>query len=217
VVTQAKQASPPKIGQSKFDQSEMGLPKIVIGIGSNIEAEKNIKQVKQALLDSFPSIVFSSLFKCEAIGFCGDDFINLVAYFDLSDVLDNDGKVIFDSINRSLLNVKTLHKLVSLLSQQLKTIEHKLGRKVGLQKFSDRSMDIDILLVGDSCISTPIKLPRGEILHNAYVLWPLAELLPQMKHPQKGQTFAQLWQLFDHAKQKIQPFKPLVMKKGGSL
>ncbi len=186
--------------------------KVVIGIGSNIDPENNILKARQALQTAFPSIAFSSLFKCQAIGFNGDDFINLVAYFDLGDILKPNSRIATLLQRSSDLDDTSVQELVGLLAKQLKSIECLLGRKAQLQKFSDRCIDIDILLVADYCISQPIKLPRNEILHNAYVLWPLAELLPQMIHPEKQQTFDSLWQQFDCSHQKISLFERSIFR-----
>ena len=48
-------------------------------------------------------------------------------------------------------------------------------------------------------------MPRAEILHNAYVLWPLALLLPEHRHPLNQQTFAQLWRDYDKGRQALWP------------
>jgi len=37
-------------------------------------------------------------------------------------------------------------------------------------------------------------LPRAEILKNAFVLWPLSLLAPELVHPEAGKRMAQLWQ-----------------------
>ncbi|MDQ7048664.1 MAG: 2-amino-4-hydroxy-6-hydroxymethyldihydropteridine diphosphokinase [Enterobacterales bacterium] len=194
--------------------NELSQAKVVIGIGSNIDPENNILKARQVLQEAFPSIVFSSLFKCQAIGFSGDDFINLVAYFELGDILTLSSKT--STLNNQPIDMdhSCEQQMVGLLSKLLKSIESSLGRKKELQKFSARCIDIDILLLADACISQPVKLPRDEILDNAYVLWPLAELLPQMKHPEKQQTFAKLWQQFDCSKQKINLYESPSFKSG---
>ncbi len=162
--------------------------RVAIGIGSNIDPEFNISQAKKMLRSLYPSIVFSPLFQCESIGFEGDDFINLVAYFDVRDLDQQD---------------HSLHQQLVYLSSQLKGIEKKLGYHGNQEKFSSRRIDIDILLFGDYCLERPMQLPRREILQNAYVLRPLSELLPDTCHPEKGQTFRQLWQNFDSKKQRV--------------
>ena len=44
-------------------------------------------------------------------------------------------------------------------------------------------------------------MPRGEILENAFVLRPLAELAPRAQHPVDGRSFAELWAAFDQRSQ----------------
>ncbi len=39
-----------------------------------------------------------------------------------------------------------------------------------------------------------IRIPRAEILENAFVLRPLQDIAPDGVHPETGETFAALWQ-----------------------
>ncbi|MNP49426.1 hypothetical protein D3C76_1436100 [compost metagenome] len=39
-----------------------------------------------------------------------------------------------------------------------------------------------------------LVLPRAEILKNAFVLWPLALIAPELPHPGAGKTMGQLWE-----------------------
>ena len=56
------------------------------------------------------------------------------------------------------------------------------------------SIDLDILLYGDSVLDKPgLRVPRPEILVNAFVLRPLQDLAPHRLHPETGQSFADLW------------------------
>jgi 2-amino-4-hydroxy-6-hydroxymethyldihydropteridine diphosphokinase len=52
-----------------------------------------------------------------------------------------------------------------------------------------------------------VSIPRGEILKNAFVLQPLAEIAATAVHPQSGLTYGQLWQEFDKNKQKLFPIE----------
>jgi len=38
-----------------------------------------------------------------------------------------------------------------------------------------------------------LVLPRAEILKNAFVLWPLALIAPDLQHPGAGKSMGQLW------------------------
>lgn len=140
------------------------------------------------LQSQYPSIVFSRVFESEAIGFKGDNFLNLVAKFDF-----NDAK----GTGRS--------ESLSGLIHSLKAIENQLGRKRSDKKFSARNIDIDVLLFGELQTKLPIELPRSEILENAYVLWPLAELAPNLKVPASDKTYDAYWSEFDKSSQKLVP------------
>jgi 2-amino-4-hydroxy-6-hydroxymethyldihydropteridine diphosphokinase len=55
-------------------------------------------------------------------------------------------------------------------------------------------MDMDLLLYGDEIGAGPgYVLPRPDLLRRAYMLGPLAELAPQLRHPLAGQSMAELW------------------------
>lgn len=151
-----------------------------LGLGSNINPEDNITKAKRALLDIFDKVRFSRTFESQAVGFDGDNFFNLVAEIEVNDRLEY-------------------------LIAQLKKIEDVLGRVRGGEKFSSRHIDIDILLFGNMTCQKPIVLPREEILLNAYVLWPLAELAPDLIEPVVKKTYRQLWQDFDKSSQQLQP------------
>ena len=50
-----------------------------------------------------------------------------------------------------------------------------------------------------------LELPRGEITHNAFVLWPLAEIAPNTIHPLEHKPLADLWEGFDKTEQALWP------------
>ena len=155
---------------------------VYIGIGSNIQPTKNIQQAMQQLSELFPSIIFSRVFESESVGFEGDNFLNLVARF------------------------PTSHSIEQIV-EKLKRIENEMGRVRGSKKFSDRQIDIDVLLFGEQIFTSPVEVPRGEILENAYVLWPLAELAPKLNHPGTKQNYQALWQAFDKSSQQLTPIE----------
>lgn len=64
----------------------------------------------------------------------------------------------------------------ALKEQVIRPIEAKLGRVRGADKFAPRTIDIDIILFDDE--------PFGwEFWSNAFVVVPLADLLPDFHHP----------------------------------
>ena len=156
---------------------------IYLSLGSNVEAQRNIEAAMDALADTFGELIISSVYESEAVGFDGDSFYNLVVGI------------------HSDLGVGELSKI-------LKTIEDQQGRDRSAPKFGARSLDIDILTVDDRVgVIDGIAIPRDEILKNAFVLQPLAEIAPATVHPQNGLTYQQLWQDFDKAKQNLFPIE----------
>lgn len=153
---------------------------VFLGLGSNTEAQKHIVAGLDALSERFGPLGISRVFESEAVGFAGDNFLNLVV-----------------SLETQLS--------VGQLSAVLKAIEDDNGRRRGDPKFSGRSLDIDILTYDQCCgIIDGVVLPRDEVETNAFVLWPLSELVPGGLHPRSGRTYASLWQGYDRD-QKLWP------------
>jgi len=157
------------------------MPALTLSIGSNIEATKNLRLAYAALLATFGNIRCSTVYESEPVGFEGDNFLNLVVVIETDLPLPD-------------------------IAATLKHIEDQLGRDRDQPKFSGRTMDIDVLTFGDAeggdC---GMHLPRDEITRNAFVLLPLAELLPDQIHGPTGKSFSQLWNAFDQSRQKLWP------------
>ena len=146
------------------------MPEIFVSIGSNIDRKRSISAGVEALRQHFGDLRLSSVYETEAVGFDGEPFYNLVAAFH--------GDESPTTINAVF-----------------KRIEQQQGRDPDDPKFSPRTLDIDLLLYGDSIIDEPgLKLPRDEIDRYAFVLEPLAEIEPDMRYPGRDETFAQMWQ-----------------------
>ncbi|WP_432454528.1 MULTISPECIES: 2-amino-4-hydroxy-6-hydroxymethyldihydropteridine diphosphokinase [unclassified Agarivorans] len=152
------------------------MANIFVGIGSNIEREYYIRAGVLALKERFGELQLSPVYESAALGFNGPAFYNLVAKFSSPLSL----QAVFEAIKR---------------------IEFEHGRAMDAQKYSSRTLDIDILLYNQLVVDTPCKLPRAEITKSAFVLKPLADIAGSMLHPTVNQTFIQLWQDFDHSRQ----------------
>jgi 2-amino-4-hydroxy-6-hydroxymethyldihydropteridine diphosphokinase len=73
-------------------------------------------------------------------------------------------------------------------------IEHEMGRQ-RKQKKGPRTIDIDILLFGDSIIKTPgLTVPHPAMHERRFVLEPLAEIAEELQHPVSKQTVRELRQ-----------------------
>jgi len=152
---------------------------IFISIGSNINPHENISLALDDLASVFSNIVNSTYYESEAVGFDGDNFINLVTKAETD--LD-----------------------VLIVAEHLHKIEDQHGRDRSGPKFSSRVIDLDLLLYDDVVYENgKLHIPRDEILINAFVLWPLAEIAPEVRHPVEDKTYAELWQQFDKSAQAI--------------
>lgn len=152
-----------------------------LSLGSNVDRHKNITAALDALSLLLDDMVISRIFESESVGFAGRNFFNLVV----------GGKTSLG---------------VGELTQKLKAIEDENGRVRTGPKFSPRTLDIDILLYGDAVgVIDEVDLPRDEILKNAFVLWPMAELAPALKHPLVQKSYDVLWAEYNKASQKLWP------------
>src|SRR5690606_36781376 len=90
------------------------------------------------------------------------------------------------------------------LNSALRAIEAACGRHE--QKVTGRiTLEIDILLYGElSSYHGGVRLPRLEINHNAFVLWPLTLLAPELVLPGTDTSCAALWQGW-RGQQKVSP------------
>lgn len=147
------------------------LTRVFLGIGSNLERLKHIQAGVLALENAFTEVSLSPIYESDAYGFDGPAFYNLVA------------------------EVQTAHSLaeVQLICRE---IELAHGRPAIAEKYSSRTLDIDVLLYGDrvqpATASEP-ALPRSDVLTRAYVLKPLADLAPFARHPQLQRSYQELW------------------------
>ncbi|XOZ33212.1 2-amino-4-hydroxy-6-hydroxymethyldihydropteridine diphosphokinase [Halomonadaceae bacterium KBTZ08] len=149
------------------------MNRVYISIGSNENTEANVRAALDALSARFGALVISSVYESEAVGFDGENFLNLVAGLETDEPVGE-------------------------LAEWLKQVEDDNGRERNRPRFSSRTLDLDVLVYGDRVgIIDGVELPRSEILRNAFVLRPLAEIAPDERHPVNGQRYADLWQAYE--------------------
>jgi 2-amino-4-hydroxy-6-hydroxymethyldihydropteridine diphosphokinase len=157
------------------------LAAVYLGLGSNIDAGKNLRLAIRELRRLFGELIVSPVYKSTSLGFDGPDFLNLVVAVET------------DAGPRDIL-------------EQIERIHELAGRSRGPDKLSSRPLDIDLLLYGDRVDPRPpLRLPRPDVLEYGFVLRPLADIVPDLVHPVTGQTIGEHWRAFDGERHPLTP------------
>ena len=151
---------------------------VYVGLGSNIEPEQNLKLGIAELRRRYGEVDVSAVYRSAAVGFEGEDFLNLVGRFES----ESEPAEICRAI-------AAIHKLVG------------RDRKDG--KWESRPLDIDLLLYNDRVMVDP-RVPREDVLEYSFVLLPMAELAPDLIHPVTGRTMLEHWQEFDASRHPLE-------------
>ena len=148
----------------------MSLTRVYLGLGSNSQREQHLCAALDALDALLEGLRCSPVFESAPVGISSEPFYNLVV------------------CGQTALPLAELDR-------RLKAIEADNGRYAPQRPPRELPLDVDVLLYGELCGDFDgLQLPRAEILHNAFVLWPLALLAPELKHPLAAASFASLWQ-----------------------
>jgi 2-amino-4-hydroxy-6-hydroxymethyldihydropteridine diphosphokinase len=146
---------------------------VYLGLGSNTRPEVNLRLGVRELKERFALRAISPVYRNKAVGFDGDEFLNLVACVETA-MSPGD------------------------ICQQLEEIHTLAGRQRETDPFASRTLDIDLLLYDQQVIdATPVRVPRDDVLKYSFVLRPLAEIAPDFVHPLTGKTIGWHWENFD--------------------
>jgi 2-amino-4-hydroxy-6-hydroxymethyldihydropteridine diphosphokinase len=78
------------------------------------------------------------------------------------------------------------------LLEYLKGLETRLGRQPGA-RYGPRLIDLDVLFYGDLVLQAPrLVIPHPHLDERAFVLVPLADLAPDLRHPVLGLAVREL-------------------------
>jgi 2-amino-4-hydroxy-6-hydroxymethyldihydropteridine diphosphokinase len=147
------------------------MPVAYIALGSNLGDREKILAAATDRLGRLGRVVArSSLYETEPVGYRDQPaFLNAVLALETE--------------------LEPLPLLYALLS-----IERELGRdrSHGVPN-GPRILDLDLLLMGDSILAEDeLTLPHPALAKRRFVLTPLAEIAPQLRHPQLNQTMEDL-------------------------
>ena len=147
-----------------------------IGLGSNVGERAETIQAAVEAMRAHPAITvrhLSALYETEPLEYPDQGwFLNAAAEIET------------DLAPDALLDV-------------LLDIEHSLQRERTI-RFGPRTIDLDLLLVGDQTITTGrLQVPHLRLHARAFVLIPLGEIAPDVQHPVFHKTPAELYDHLD--------------------
>jgi 2-amino-4-hydroxy-6-hydroxymethyldihydropteridine diphosphokinase len=147
-----------------------------ISLGSNIEAERNLQAAVRLLATRCRLMAASPVYETRPVG--KTDQPNF--------------------LNAAVL-VETELPAAELKDQVLRDIEQALGRMRSEDKNAPRTIDLDISLFNDEVIAVGARrIPDPEILEFAHIARPLADLAPETRHPETGQTLEEIAEGLSH-------------------
>lgn len=143
---------------------------VLLSLGSNVAPEHYLAAALAALRARFGAITVSPAYRTPAVGFDGPAFLNNAVAIQTDWSIDA-------------------------LESWLHALEDAHGRDRSGPKFSNRTLDVDVVFHGDTVIIEDgrQRIPRPELRH-AFVLQPLADIAPGFIDPVSGHTLAALWQ-----------------------
>lgn len=159
------------------------MPRVYLSLGSNMEAEKNLALAVRELAARWGTLTLSPVYRNKAVGFDGDDFLNMVVGFDTDSDVDD-------------------------IVREIEVIHDLSGRARTGERFAPRSLDIDVLLYGDAVSDGPkVRLPRRDVLEYGFVLRPLADIAGDERHPVTGRSYFDHWQEFEPGSAELTPVR----------
>lgn len=144
---------------------------VLLSLGSNLQPQRYLHAAVEVLRARFGTIKVSPAYRTPAVGFDGPDFLNNAVALETSMPLEE-------------------------LDAWLHAVEDAHGRDRSGPRFSDRTLDIDVVYYGDRVVEGPghLRIPRTELKH-AFVLKPLADIAPDFVDPVRKLTLRQMWQV----------------------
>ena len=158
------------------------MANVYLSIGSNIGERERYLQFALDALAAYEEITVeraSSIYETAPVGYVDqDDFLNIAV-----------------QVTTTLPPLELLD-----VCQQIE----KEGDRQRVVRWGPRTLDIDVLLYDDQCLTTErLILPHPRMTERAFVLVPLAEIAPDVVEPTTQQRIAELAQRVEGDVQKI--------------
>jgi len=140
-----------------------------VGLGSNLEPEKNIRAAVRLLAGREQVKAASTFYRTESVPPGAPEYIN------------------------GALALETERGPRELKLDVLRAVEARLGRVRTADRNAPRTIDCDLLIWGDAALSdSDLVLPAPEALEQAFVAVPLSELAPELVLPGSGRKLCEV-------------------------
>jgi len=141
-----------------------------LALGSNIEPETNLPRCVALLRERCRVLAVSRVYETAPVGFTEQaNFLNAAVL------------------------VETSRGPAELKTDVLADVEKRLGRVRTENKNASRTIDVDIALFNEDVLEVGARrIPDPDILAYGHVALPLADLAPDYRHPETGQTLAEI-------------------------
>ncbi len=158
-----------EIARTRADVGER-QNRVYIAMGSNIDAEDNLCEATRLLAEQCVLLAVSPVYETVPVGKLDQpNFLNAAAL------------------------IETPLSAADLKREVLLGIERQLGRVRTADKNAPRTIDLDIALFNTEVQDVDARhIPDPDILTYAHIAVPLADLAPQYRHPETGQTLGEI-------------------------
>lgn len=156
---------------------------VFIGVGANVEPEKNIEKALLLLMEKEKVVASSRFYRTAALG---------------EDGLPSGQPAYLNGV----IKIQTERSIEQLIENVLRPVEAMLGRVRGVDKFAARPVDLDVLLFGQWVGNVNGKqIPDEDIFTRPFVAIPLMELTGKAtipgKTPGRGRALHSVVDTFD--------------------
>jgi len=147
------------------------LRRYYLSLGSNIEPRRNLADAVRLLGEFGQRVAVSSVYISPPFGTekPQPDYLNAVLVIDVDRTPDN------------------------FQANVVRPVESRLGRERSDDRYAPRTIDIDILMVDEEILEIEHRrIPSREILERSFVAVPLAEVAPDLVHPEEGVRISEI-------------------------
>ena len=153
------------------------MNRVFVALGSNIQPERNMCEAVRRLASRCTVLGVSTVYETMPVGATDQpNYLNAAVW------------------------IETDLSVTALKREVLETIEEELGRVRTADKNAARTIDLDVTLFNDQVLDVGQRhIPDPDLLRYAHVALPMANLAPQYRHPETGQTLQQIAASLPHA------------------